>query len=149
MEDTIMNYVDLGLPSGTLWATCNVGANKPEEYGVYYNFDDAQELGVELPTEKQIEELIGHTKSEWCEVNGVSGRRFIGPNGNSIFLPAAGFYDGDILIDDGSNGLYWSSSLVMEILDNARFLYFSSRNVFRDYCNLYYGQSVRPVKNKQ
>ncbi len=29
-------YVDLGLPSGTLWATCNIGANKPEDYGDYY-----------------------------------------------------------------------------------------------------------------
>lgn len=29
-------YVDLGLPSGTLWATCNVGANAPEEYGYYF-----------------------------------------------------------------------------------------------------------------
>ena len=29
-------YVDLGLPSGLLWATCNVGANAPEEYGNYY-----------------------------------------------------------------------------------------------------------------
>ena len=29
-------YVDLGLPSGTLWATCNVGASKPEDYGNYY-----------------------------------------------------------------------------------------------------------------
>lgn len=29
-------YVDLGLPSGTLWATCNVGASKPEEIGGYY-----------------------------------------------------------------------------------------------------------------
>ena len=29
-------YVDLGLPSGTKWATCNVGASKPEEYGDYY-----------------------------------------------------------------------------------------------------------------
>ena len=29
-------YIDLGLPSGTLWATCNVGANSPEEYGDYF-----------------------------------------------------------------------------------------------------------------
>lgn len=29
-------YVDLGLPSGTLWATCNIGANNPEDYGDYY-----------------------------------------------------------------------------------------------------------------
>ena len=30
------DYVDLGLPSGTLWATCNIGASKPEGYGNYY-----------------------------------------------------------------------------------------------------------------
>ena len=30
------SYVDLGLTSGTKWATCNVGATKPEEYGNYY-----------------------------------------------------------------------------------------------------------------
>ena len=29
-------YVDLGLPSGTLWATCNIGASTPEGYGNYY-----------------------------------------------------------------------------------------------------------------
>ena len=29
-------YVDLGLPSGTLWATCNVGANSPEAFGDYF-----------------------------------------------------------------------------------------------------------------
>ena len=31
-------YVDLGLPSGTMWATCNVGANKPEDYGLLFQF---------------------------------------------------------------------------------------------------------------
>ena len=30
------DYVDLGLPSGTLWAICNVGADKPEDYGDYF-----------------------------------------------------------------------------------------------------------------
>lgn len=30
------DYVDLGLPSGTMWATCNMGASKPEEYGDYF-----------------------------------------------------------------------------------------------------------------
>ena len=29
-------YVNLGLPSGLKWATCNVGANKPEDYGLYF-----------------------------------------------------------------------------------------------------------------
>lgn len=35
-------YVDLGLPSGTLWATCNVGANSPEEYGSYFAWGETQ-----------------------------------------------------------------------------------------------------------
>ena len=35
-------YVDLGLPSGTLWATCNVGASKPEEYGNYYAWGEIE-----------------------------------------------------------------------------------------------------------
>lgn len=33
-------YVDLGLPSGLLWATCNVGANSPEEYGDYFSWGE-------------------------------------------------------------------------------------------------------------
>lgn len=36
------DYVDLGLPSGTLWATCNVGAESPEEYGDYYAWGETQ-----------------------------------------------------------------------------------------------------------
>ena len=35
-------YVDLGLPSGLLWATCNVGANAPEEYGDYFAWGETQ-----------------------------------------------------------------------------------------------------------
>lgn len=34
------DYIDLGLPSGTLWATCNVGAKKPSEYGFYFQWGD-------------------------------------------------------------------------------------------------------------
>lgn len=36
------DYVDLGLPSGTLWATCNVGASKPEEYGDYFAWGETE-----------------------------------------------------------------------------------------------------------
>ena len=35
-------YVDLGLPSGTLWATCNVGADKPSDFGLYFQWGDVQ-----------------------------------------------------------------------------------------------------------
>ena len=36
------DYVDLGLPSGTLWATCNVGASSPEEYGDYFAWGEIE-----------------------------------------------------------------------------------------------------------
>lgn len=36
------SYVDLGLPSGTLWATCNIGANSPEEYGDYFAWGETE-----------------------------------------------------------------------------------------------------------
>lgn len=39
-------YVDLGLPSGTLWATCNVGANTPEEAGDYYAWGETTPKAV-------------------------------------------------------------------------------------------------------
>ena len=35
-KEIVHEYVDLGLPSGTLWATCNVGADKPEDFGDYF-----------------------------------------------------------------------------------------------------------------
>ena len=37
-------YVDLGLPSGLKWATCNVGANKPEDYGLYFAWERLQDI---------------------------------------------------------------------------------------------------------
>lgn len=46
--ESLYEFVDLGLPSGTLWATCNVGATKPEEYGFYFQWGDAQGYKVTL-----------------------------------------------------------------------------------------------------
>lgn len=45
-EIDIHEAVDLGLPSGTLWATCNVGASKPEEYGNYYAWGEVETKNV-------------------------------------------------------------------------------------------------------
>ena len=44
IDDTLDGhaYVDLGLPSGTLWATCNVGASSPEEYGDYFAWGETE-----------------------------------------------------------------------------------------------------------
>ena len=42
MNNNDYNYIDLGLPSGTLWATCNVGANKPTDFGLYFQWGDTK-----------------------------------------------------------------------------------------------------------
>lgn len=90
------NYVDLGLPSGTLWATCNLGAFSPEEYGGYYKDFSGEEIPMvskswRLPSLSELNELVNQCTSTFTYKNGVYGINFKGPNGNSIFLPAAGF----------------------------------------------------------
>ena len=45
-EGAVGEAVDLGLPSGTKWASCNVGATKPEEYGGYYAWGETEEKEV-------------------------------------------------------------------------------------------------------
>ena len=42
-KENYVEYVDLGLPSGTLWATCNLGASSPEEYGDYYAWGETEQ----------------------------------------------------------------------------------------------------------
>ena len=57
-------WVDLGLPSGTLWATCNVDANKSEDYGGYFSWDEGNKSVANwgdcwcMPSKEQWEELI-------------------------------------------------------------------------------------------
>lgn len=61
-------YVDLGLPSGLKWATCNVGASRPEDYGDYYAWGETQ------------------TKSEYTEENSLTYRKDMGNiSGNSQY----------------------------------------------------------------
>ena len=139
--------IDLGLPSGTKWASCNIGANKPEEYGSYYAWgeiedntiyswktyshcDGSQEgcylLGIsntdydtakmiwgiawQMPSSEQIEELIKNCSFEIMIVNNIKGGKFTGPNGNSIFLPATGYYSESEIYDKGETGYYWTST---------------------------------------
>ena len=197
-----MEYADLGLPSGTLWATCNVGASSPEEYGDYfawgetspkseYNWstytwcngsydtmtkycqqsgygyngftdsltellaeDDAATAnwgsGWRMPSLDQIKELYNsnYTTTTWTTQNGVNGRKITSKNGNSIFLPAAGYRYDASLDDAGSYGNYWSRSLSTSYSYSACNLCFSSIYVdWRNY-DRSYGRSVRPVRVK-
>ncbi|MBR5984560.1 MAG: hypothetical protein IK025_12685, partial [Bacteroidales bacterium] len=166
-------WVDLGLPSGTRWATCNVGASTPTAYGNYYAWGETTTKssytednytyssnpttlpssadaatanwgsGWRMPTYDEMYELQSNCTVTLTTQSGVNGRLFTGPNGNSIFLPAAGYrYDSE-LNGAGSYGYYWSSSL--RNTDYAWELYFDSDRCVVIISYRYYGFTVRPV----
>ena len=182
-------YVDLGLPSGLKWATCNVGANSPEEYGGYYAWGETEEksnynwstykwcngtgdtmtkysafgnnktiLDPEddvahvkwggswrMPTRAEQDELRNKCTWSLTVQNGVRGYRVTGPNGNSIFLPAAGLRYGTDVYRRGYGGHFWSSSLHFYDSSSAYYLYFYDDNYDWDLNFRYVARSVRPV----
>ena len=199
--NTIPEYaVDLGLPSGTLWADRNVGADAPEEYGDYfawgevtpkleYNWstykwcngsettmtkyctnseyglvdgktvldleDDVAYVNMgtawRMPTYAEQKELYSKCTWTWTTQNGVYGSKVTGPNGNSIFLPAAGIrgdgYSGTIVV----RGDYWSGSLYEyewgSLYSGCSLCHYSSGVTVGGH-ERYWGQSVRAVVRK-
>ena len=137
--------IDLGLPSGTKWACCNVGASKPEDYGGYYEWGEWRQI-ADAPTLDQIKELINYCTSVWTLLNGVNGRSFKGPNGGQIFLPAAGCRLSGEFYDVGTGGTYWSGTLHEYHEGLAGYLSFYSGAVhwYKSYYR-YDELSVRPV----
>ena len=105
--------------------------------------------GGRTPTIDEWEELINNTTVTWTTQNGVNGRLFTGTNGNSLFLPAAGFRWESSLNDAGSYGYYWSSSLNAGSPYNAWNYYFSSSYQCMSYQNRSYGYTVRAVRSAQ
>ena len=172
-------YIDLGLPSGIKWATCNVGADTPEEYGDYYSwgetttkeeYNECTTYGVELgdiggnaqydaatanwgdgwrmPTKAEQQELIDNCTWVWMTdgvegFDGVNGCKVTGPNGNHIFLPAAGLRMMSTLIGDGICMGYWSSTPD----GNTHYAYclYLEVDYSEDCLQRIYGESVRPV----
>ena len=103
--------------------------------------------GARMPTLAEWEELLIHCTSVWTTRNGVHGRLVTGPNGNSIFLPAAGRRYGTSLSNAGYYGGYWSSTPNEDSDDGADSLGFNSGGFVWDWDGRYYGRSVRPVRN--
>ena len=132
LSASAQNFIDLGLPSKTKWATTNVESYFTYEQAVY-------KFGNELPTIEQWEEL-----SDYCEWTWTGrGYKVVGPNGRSIFLPAAGWYfDGD-LQHNGRAGAYCSSD--RKDANWAMSMYLNEESHGTGGCSLYYGQSVRLV----
>lgn len=77
--------------------------------------DDAATLswgtGARIPTSEEWKELKENTTQEWTTVDGIAGMLFKGRNGNSIFLPAAGYSSDGWLDGFGDMGSYWTSTL--------------------------------------
>ena len=98
-----------------------------------------------MPTKAEQDELRNNCTWTWTTQKGVNGYKVTGPNGNSIFLPAAGYRSGTGVNNRGSYGFYWSSSLRSNNSGNAYYLSFDSGNFYWNLGGRCPGHSVRPV----
>lgn len=196
--DSSEEWVDLGLPSGLLWAKCNLGALKPEQFGRYYAWGETETKGVydwstykycggnnkiltkycsnssygyrgftdtltvlqssddaaavvlgegaRIPTYSDWNELRSNTTSIWTYENEVFGMRFTANNGKSIFLPAAGGQGDDGPFYAGSDGLYWTSFIVMDNPAAAWTFRFYMGSQYMDDFHRAYGFTIRAVR---
>lgn len=165
------DLVDLGL--STKWAKYNVGATKATELGGLFGFGDMTGFQtsldldnyasadiyktdrdvankvygswVTMPTIDEFEELFTECKKEWVEEDGVAGYKFTGPNGNSIFLPAAGSRTQSTVSGEGLNGYYLSGSI--NVTDNkfAMAYSFDQNSNRRTTTPVYQALAIRPV----
>ena len=110
------DYIDLGLPSGIKWASCNLGGVNPWDFGNYYTGysaymkEVAAPEGYRIPGSANFEELIENCEVKTVTYNNVQGNMFTSKiNGNKIFLPFAGWYD-DKKNYYSYDGRYWSFS---------------------------------------
>lgn len=185
-------YVDLGL--SVKWATCNVGANSPEESGNYFAWgeteskaeytlknykwyseeekcftkyytlseesptgykttlelsDDAAHVNWggswRMPKSNELQELLDKCTWKWDMQNGVKGFVVTGPNGNSIFFPAAGYVVTSNLYAVGVVGSYLTSTLSAVSLNNIKILHFEPEGAAMVELNRVEANFIRPV----
>lgn len=125
-------WVDLGL--SVKWATCNIGANTPSDYGGYYRYGETTPrsqysakyngpmsenvasslwgIGWRLPTAEEVHELARKCTCTYTSQNGIRGCKITGPNGSSIFIPLAGYIheSGSAVKYRGEQGFYWTAT---------------------------------------
>lgn len=205
-------YIDLGLPSGTLWATCNIGAHSPSDYGDYYAWgenkvkskytwstykfvntkaevsygflvkyhltkycndsiygdsgfidkktqlepsDDVSYIkwgeDWSIPTKAQWEELLDNCIWKAVNKNGKNCYQVMGPNHNTIYLPASGFCDTLPKYKEGY-GRYWANSIELGRVNRSYYAWaldFNEISRGMVISDRYKGYAIRPVKNKK
>lgn len=127
-----IEYVDLGLPSGNMWATDNY--MQGNEYQ-FYSFPEVKKLKFNdnqyIPNDKDCEELLKYCNDEWDRPN----RQYLltGPNGNTISFKAIGYYiigDENIkAVDNPSGSDVWTSTSSTHGKDWGKHLYFIGNSV--------------------
>ncbi len=159
--------IDLGL--SVKWASHNVGASKPEEYGGYYAWGETEEkddysldtylyyqngnyinigdniCGTKydvahvkwggswrMPTKEESKELVEKCSWKWTSYNDTEGHIVTGPNGNSIFIPAARCYI-DSFLDYAQGGCYWTGNGFLTEAPSAPVLSYPSEFWFHSY----------------
>lgn len=169
--DVDNELVDLGL--STKWAKCNLGATKETEAGALLGFGDLTGYNTSIetsdyasgdiyrsqsdvvnkisggkatiPTISEYEELFRCCKVEWMDQEGVAGYKFTGPNGNSIFMPAAGSRSQRTTSGVGTEGRYLSGSINASDPQFAMSYLFNQGGNGRSTTPVYQALSVRPV----
>lgn len=189
-------YVDLGLKDSDghpiLWATRNIGAEQPNDYGGLYawaetssksvyswgtykwitdghinkyyigdgitRLEDADDIARSswgedwrMPTAQEMAMLVTDCSHRWCAngnetYEGVAGVEFTGPNGNTLFLPAAGYNPSNGQIEQDNWCIYWTSTRREEDHSDAfKFAYSVSGPSSNPYAKRYEGRSIRPI----
>lgn len=110
-----------------------------------------------IPTKDQADELVRECTWTWMKYNGANGFAVTGPNGKSLFLPAAGEHytgldssqkDVNEVISVGEQAWYWTSELSKEYSASAYILSFVQKKAEVDTEWRTNGMSVRPVRVK-
>ena len=157
---TAEEAIDLGL--SVKWAPWNIGSDKAEIYGGFYGWGDPtgkvhstnpndytedkpgtiriKDLAVakwganwQTPTREQMEELVNKCSWEWTQLTGTCGYRVTGPNGNSIFLPAGGFREGESRKMLETAGWYWTKTREQTVIGMRYYSLSFSENSFMMY----------------
>lgn len=106
-----------------------------------------------MPSQWEIAELINECTWAWTTKNGIKGQQVIGPNGNSIFLPAAGYYSLNQIYGRGSYSYYWSSSIYYDGFNSSGYYEYDTYSLrfdksdqeIYDWMSKSDGLTVRPV----